>query len=158
MFKAPGLPVFVPSPPPLLSINYQNEEYEIKIINSFIFQGWSASGVPLADGRLPVSYQQRDAASGPTGALMHLNCWLRGNSSSGVQLTPTSSASVRRTPHEPPPESELSVVSHLIGVRDESIIVDLGHNSFANLISMQLWDREPRYIINSSTINLFFLA
>ncbi|KAM7542931.1 hypothetical protein Aperf_G00000007254 [Anoplocephala perfoliata] len=106
--------------------------------------GWSASGVPLANGGLPVSYQQRDAGCGPAGALMHLNCWLHGSDSSGVRQTPTSVVSVRRTPHEPPPESELSVVSHLIGVRDECIIVDLGHNSFVNLISMQLWDREPR--------------
>ena len=102
--------------------------------------GFSASGGPQLEGAQPVAfYQQRDAASGPTGALMHLSSWLHGTSTLS-QAT----MSLRRTPHEPPPESELSVVSHLIGVRDECIIVDLGHNSFINLISMQLWDREPR--------------
>ncbi|KAM3176902.1 hypothetical protein ACTXT7_005598 [Hymenolepis weldensis] len=110
--------------------------------------GWSTSGVPQPDGSLPVSYQHRDAQSGPTGALMHLNCWLRGSASSSAVPQQTksllSTIPFRRTPHEPPPESELSVVSHPIWVRDESIIVDLGHNSFVNLISMQLWDREPR--------------
>ncbi|VUZ56121.1 unnamed protein product, partial [Hymenolepis diminuta] len=110
--------------------------------------GWSTSGVPQSDGSLSVSYQHRDAQSGPTGALMHLNCWLRGGASSSTVPQQTkslfSTIPFRRTPHEPPPESELSVVSHPIWVRDESIIVDLGHNSFVNLISMQLWDREPR--------------
>ena len=70
---------------------------------------------------------------------MHLNSWLH-----GVSTAPQAAMTIRRTPHEPPPESELSVVSHVIGAQDESIIVDLGHNSFVNLISMQLWDREPR--------------
>nr|CDS33495.1 BTB (POZ) domain containing 9 [Hymenolepis microstoma] len=110
--------------------------------------GWSASGVPQLDGGFPVSYQHRDAQSGPTGALMHLNCWLLNSASSSTVPQQTgslpSAISSRRTPHEPPPESELSVVSHRIWVRDESIIVDLGHNSFVNLISMQLWDRESR--------------
>nr|VZI08449.1 unnamed protein product [Spirometra erinaceieuropaei] len=49
-----------------------------------------------------------------------------------------------RTPNVPPPESEFSVVSHPIGVCGGEIVVDLGHNSFVNMISMQLWDREPR--------------
>ncbi|KAL5967683.1 BTB/POZ domain-containing protein 9 [Taenia solium] len=105
--------------------------------------GWPASGMPQTDSVTPISfYQNRDALSGPSGAAMHLNSWLRS------AQTPSTVTSVttrdRRTPHEPPPESELSVVSHLIGVRDEGIVVDLGHNSFVDFISMQLWDREPR--------------
>ncbi|KAH9280028.1 BTB/POZ domain-containing protein 9 [Echinococcus granulosus] len=105
--------------------------------------GWSASGVPQADSAPPILlYQNRDAASGPLGAAMHLNSWLRNTQTPAAVTSVT--ARNQRTPHEPPPESELSVVSHLIGVRDDGIVVDLGHNSFVNFISMQLWDREPR--------------
>ncbi|KAL5108285.1 BTB/POZ domain-containing protein 9 [Taenia crassiceps] len=104
---------------------------------------WSASGVPQTDSAPPISfYQNRDAASGPSGAAMHLTSWLRSVQTASAMMSMITQD--RRTPHEPPPESELSVVSHLIGVREEGIIIDLGHNSFVNFISMQLWDREPR--------------
>ncbi len=91
--------------------------------------------------------QNRDPESGPSGALKHLNSWLR--HTSPTSSSPSTSlgyvaGAMRRTPLEPPPESELSVVSHVIGAKGEDIVIDLGHNSFVNLISMQLWDKESR--------------
>lgn len=98
--------------------------------------------------------QNRDPESGPSGALKHLNSWLgrqrqRPTGNGGAVVSAGDGGFVWRTPIEPPPETEHSVVSHLIGARGGEITIDLGHNCFVNLISMQLWDKEPRQFTNS---------